>query len=460
MEPVLKLTKNARLGLTVESFGAEGEGVCRHEGMAVFVPRALPGERIIAQITRVEKRYAFARAMEILSASPDRVTPACPYARQCGGCTCQHMAYGAQLAFKRSQAEGCMRHIAGLSVPVQPVLGMQEPWHYRNKIAVPVSGTAENPLLGYYAPRSHRVVDVQRCLIAREEGNQVIAAVRRWMCEWQIAPYDEATHKGIVRHVMMRASRAGEVMAVLVINARTLPREQELIACLREGVPGLVSVCMSVNMRPDNVILGDSYRVLWGQERLRDTLCGNAFLLSPLSFFQVNPEQTERLYRTALDFAQLRGDETVADVYCGAGTITLMLARHAARVIGIEIVPDAIRDAKENARLNGVENAQFYCGAAEDVLPELVRQGLRPDVIVLDPPRKGADEAVLRAIAVAQPARVVYISCNPATQARDAKILCAMGYAAQRCQPVDMFCQTAGVENVMLFERQQAAEQP
>ena len=236
--------------------------------------------------------------------------------------------------------------------------------------------------------------------------------------------------------------------------------EQELIACLREGVPGLVSVCMSVNMRPDNVILGDSYRVLWGQERLRDTLCGNAFLLSPLSFFQVNPEQTERLYRTALDFAQLRGDETVADVYCGAGTITLMLARHAARVIGIEIVPDAIRDAKENARLNGVENAQFYCGAAESILPELVRQGLRPDVIVLDPPRKGADEAVLRAIAVAQPARVVYISCNPATQARDARILCAMGYAAQRCQPVDMFCQTAGVENVMLFERRQAAEQP
>ena len=230
----MKLTKNARLELTVESFGAEGEGVCRYEGMAVFVQRALPGERIIAQITRVEKRYAFARAMEILSASPDRVTPACPYARQCGGCTCQHMAYGAQLAFKRSQVEGCMRHIAGLSVPVQPVLGMQEPWHYRNKIAVPVSGTAENPLLGYYAPRSHRVVDVQRCLIAREEGNQVVAAVRRWMCEWQIAPYDEATHKGIVRHVMMRASRAGEVMAVLVINARTLPRERELIA--RPGI--------------------------------------------------------------------------------------------------------------------------------------------------------------------------------------------------------------------------------
>ena len=331
MERILKLTKNARLELTVESFGAEGEGVCRYEGMAVFVPRALPGERIIAQITRVEKRYAFARAMEILSASPDRVTPACPYARQCGGCTCQHMAYGAQLAFKRSQVEGCMRHIAGLSVPVQPVLGMQEPWHYRNKIAVPVSGTAENPLLGYYAPRSHRVVDVQRCLIAREEGNQVVAAVRRWMREWQIAPYDEATHKGNVRHVMMRASRAGEVMAVLVVNARTLPHERELIACLREGVPGLVSVCVSVNMRPDNVILGDSYRVLWGQERLRDTLCGNTFLLSPLSFFQVNPEQTERLYRTALDFAQLRGDETVADVYCGAGTITLMLAPCCAR---------------------------------------------------------------------------------------------------------------------------------
>ena len=454
------MKKDDLIEVTIEDLSEEGTGIGKFEGMTFFIKDAVIGDRVRAKIMKMKKNYGFARLMEVLTPSPDRVEPLCPVARQCGGCTCQHMAYGAQLAFKRSQVEGCMRHIAGLSVPVQPVLGMQEPWHYRNKIAVPVSGTAENPLLGYYAPRSHRVVDVQRCLIAREEGNQVVAAVRRWMCEGQIAPYDEATHKGNVRHVMMRASRAGEVMAVLVVNARTLPHERELIACLREGVPGLVSVCVSVNMRPDNVILGDSYRVLWGQERLRDTLCGNTFLLSPLSFFQVNPEQTERLYRTALDFAQLRGDETVADVYCGAGTITLMLARHAARVIGIEIVPDAIRDAKENARLNGVENAQFYCGAAESILPELVRQGLRPDVIVLDPPRKGADEAVLRAIAVAQPARVVYISCNPATQARDARILCAMGYAAQRCQPVDMFCQTAGVENVMLFERQQAAEQP
>ncbi len=450
-EFILKLTKNMRLELTVEAFGTDGEGVCRHEGMTVFVPRALPGEKITAQITRVEKRYAFARAVELLSASPDRVDPACPYARMCGGCSCQHMSYDAQLRFKHSQVEGCMRHIAGLDVPVQPVIGMEEPWHYRNKIAVPVSGTVKEPLIGYYAPRSHRVVDAKQCLLARTEGNRAIAAVRQWMIDCGIAPYDEITHRGLVRHIMVRSGRAGEVMVVLVINAVKLPCEQELIAALQANVPGLVSVCVSVNQRPDNVILGDSYRVLWGAERLHDTLCGNDFMLSPLSFFQVNPEQTEKLYHAALDFAQLRGGETVADVYCGAGTITLMLARHAARVIGIEIVPDAIRDAKKNAELNGVENAQFYCGAAENILPELVEQGLRPDVVVLDPPRKGADEAVLQAIAVAKPERVVYISCNPATQARDAKILCALGYQAETCRPVDMFCQTSGIENVMLF---------
>lgn len=447
----MKLEKNARLELTVEGFGAEGEGVCHHEGMAIFVPRALPEERILAQITRVEKRYAFARVMEVLTPSAQRVQPACPYAKLCGGCSCQHMSYAAQLDFKRAQVENCMRHIAAQTIAVQPVIGMDEPWHYRNKISVPVSGSKGAPLIGYYAPRSHRVVDVERCLIAREQGNSVIAAVRKWMQEYAIAPYDERTHTGLIRHIMMRVSQAGQVMAVLIVNGERVPHEEELVACLQKDVQGLSSVCLSPNTRADNVILGNHYCVLWGEERLRDTLCGNDFLLSPLSFFQVNAQQTEKLYHTALQLADLHGDEIVADVYCGAGTITLMLARHAKQVVGIEIVPDAIRDAKANAKLNGIENAQFHCGAAEDILPALVEQGLRPDVIVLDPPRKGADEAVLRAIAVAQPKRVVYISCNPATQARDVKILCEMGYTPGVCQPVDMFCQTAGVENVCLL---------
>ncbi len=447
----MSLTKNMRLEMTVESFGAQGEGVCHHEGMAVFVNRALPGERILAQITKVEKRHAFAHLVQVLTSSPDRVLPACPYEKRCGGCVCQHMSYEAQLRFKRGQVENCMRHIGGMSVPVREVLGMQNPWKYRNKIAMPVAGEAGQVQMGYYAQRSHCVIDVRSCMLARKPADTVCAVVRRWMNENGIAPYQEATHRGLVRHVMMRISRSGSVMVVLVINGHKLPHADKLISQLQKEVPGLISVCISPNCQRGNVIIGSTYQVLWGEERLCDTLCGNAFLLSPLSFFQVNPEQTEKLYQTALEFAALQGSEHVADVYCGAGTISLMLARRAKWVTGIEVVPDAIRDAKNNAQMNGVENATFLCGAAENVLPELVEQGMRPDVIVLDPPRKGADEAVLSAVVQAGPQRVVYVSCNPATQARDARILCERGYHAAVCQPVDMFSQTAGIENVMLF---------
>lgn len=452
----MTLQKNMRLELTVEDFGAQGEGICRHEGMAVFVPRALPGEKILAQIVKVEKRHAFARVVEVLSASPARVEPACPYYVQCGGCVCQHMDYASQLRFKQKQVEGVMRHIAGLDVTVRETLGMEEPWHYRNKTALPVAGTPDMPQIGYYAQRSHRVVEIENCLIAKPESDAVNAVVRAWMEKYQIPPYSEERHSGLVRHVMTRVSRKGECMAVLVINGDKLPRSNELLEMLREKVQALVSLCISVNKARGNVILGRTYQTLWGDERLCDTLCGHEFRLSPLSFFQVNPVQTEKLYGTALAFAGLTGDELVADVYCGAGTISLMLARHAKHVVGIEIVPDAIRDAKENAKRNGVENAEFRCGAAEDVLPELVDNGLRPDVIVIDPPRKGCEENVIMAIAKAQPQRVVYVSCNPATQARDAKLLCENGYVAVDCQPVDMFCQTAGVENVMLFKRKDA----
>lgn len=452
-ETNLTLNKNMRLELTVESFGAQGEGICRYEGMAVFVARALPGERILAQITKVEKRYAYAHLVEVLEPSPDRIVPVCPYEKQCGGCVCQHMSYEAQLCFKREQVQGCISHIAGLDVEVQPVLGADHPWKYRNKISMPVAGEPGNVLMGYYAQRSHRVVDVHGCLLAREPADIVCETVREWMNTYRIAPYHEETHKGLIRHVVMRINRLGEAMVVLVANGDALPHAKELQEMLLQRVPKMVSLCLSVNKKSGNVILGDRYSVIWGQERLRDELCGNAFLLSPLSFFQVNPEQTEKLYATALEFAQLSGNELVADVYCGAGTISLMLARKARKVIGIEVVPDAIRDAKHNAKMNGVENAGFYCGTAETVLPQMVSEGLRPDVIVLDPPRKGAEAAVLEAVAKAAPVRVVYVSCNPATQARDAKILCEMGYQATKCQPVDMFCHTAGVENVMLFEK-------
>ena len=447
------LHKNQQIELTVDSFGAQGEGVARYEGMPVFIPLALPGERVRALIVKVEKRYAFGKVLAVLAAAPQRVQPPCPYYPRCGGCACQHMDYAAQLDFKRAQVENCMRHIAGLEVPVAPVLGMETPWHYRNKIAMPVAGTAQKPQIGYYAPRSHRVIDVERCLLAQDASERACAAVRRWMIAEGIAPYQEETHTGVLRHVMTRVSRRGQLMLVLVINAKRLPHADSLLALLQNDVPELISLCVSVHMKPGNVILGETCQTIWGADRLEDTLCGNRFFLSPLSFFQINPQQTERLYRAALDFAALTGRERVADLYCGAGTISLMLARGAAHVTGIEIVPDAIRDARKNAEINGVSNADFLCAPAEEALPRLVAQGLRPDVIVLDPPRKGADAAVLQAILRCAPPRVVYVSCNPATQARDARILCEGGYRAAACQPVDMFCQTAGVETVLLLSK-------
>lgn len=447
----MQLKKNDRLQLHIDSFGAQGEGVAHQEGMPVFIPCALPGEDVLAQIVKVEKRYAFARVVEMLKSAPERVEPPCPYNKYCGGCVCQHMTYASQLEFKRAQVENCLRHIAAIDVPVLPALGMDEPWHYRNKISMPVAGAAGAAQIGYYAARSHRVVDVQSCLLSCQAADRVIAVVREWMNQERIPPYDEETHSGLVRHVMTRVSRDGRLMAVLVINAAKLPKADILLKLLRARVPEMVSLCVSPNTKRGNVILGDDYQVIWGEKRLEDTLCGNRFLLSPLSFFQVNPVQTEKLYQTALDFASLTGGETVADVYCGAGTISLLLAKAARQVTGIEVVPQAIEDARANAALNGVTNAAFYCGAAEEVLPRLVAEGLRPDVVVLDPPRKGAEPAVLQAIADSAPQRVVYVSCNPATQARDARILCDFGYQVQRCQPVDMFCQTAGVENVMLF---------
>lgn len=447
------MRKNELLTLRVEGFGAEGEGVAHENGMAVFIPRALPGELVETRIVKAEKRFAFGRVERIMEASSERRTPPCPYAVTCGGCSLQHMSYESQLEFKRGQVRDCFRHIAGLEVDVPPVLGMEEPYHYRNKISLPVGGGVGQPVIGYYAPRSHRITDIQSCLIAKEPSDTLVRVCREWMIRYGIEPYHEENHSGLIRHIMMRVSRQGDVMAVLVIRKKELPYSEELLKMLREALPQLVSLCVSVNPTPGNVILGRDYRVLWGEERLKDTLCGSEFLLSPLSFFQINAEQTEKLYNTALKFANLSGDETVADLYCGAGTISMLLARHAHFVTGIEIVPDAVRDAKENAVRNGVSNVRFYCGEAEKQLPLLAEQGLKADVVVLDPPRKGAEEAVLRTVAAIAPKRVVYVSCNPATQARDAKLLTSLGYQITDCQSVDMFCQTAGIENVLGFAR-------
>ncbi len=448
------MKKNDILTLDIERLGGEA-GIAHADGLTVFVQNALPGEMVRAQIQKVAKTHAFGKTFEVVISSPERAVPPCPHFDKCGGCACQHMTYALSLEMKRTQVQDAFQRIGGIAIDVPPVLGMDDPWHYRNKTTLPVGGTSAAPQIGFFAPRSHRIIDIDTCLIAKSESDTVGRVVRLWMQKFSIAPYQEESRVGIVRHVMSRVSKAGEVMAVLVATTDHLPHQAELIAMLRAALPGLVSVCLNVNKRADNVILGDSFRVLYGTERLNDTLCGLRFSLSPLSFFQINPTQTEVLYQTALAFAGLTGDELVADLYCGAGTISLMLAQKARQVIGIEIVPDAIHDAQQNAINNGIPNAEFHAGAAEELLPKLVEQGLRLDVIVLDPPRKGLEPPVIAAILAAAPQRIVYVSCDPATQARDVKMLAEGGYTLQKVQPVDMFCHTAHVENVALLVRKQ-----
>lgn len=447
------LKKNDEITVEIERFGSE-MGIAHLDGMTLFVENALPGERVLARAQRVEKSCAFLKTLSVLAPAPGRVAPPCPYYEKCGGCVCQHMAYPLSLEMKRERVQDALRRIGGLSLPVPPVLGMDSPWHYRNKASMPVGGERGRAQIGFYAPRSHRIVPVESCLIAREESNQVAAVFQRWMEKFQIEPYQEASRQGLIRHIMSRVSRRGQVMAVVVAARERVPHERELTAMLLSGVPGLASVYLNINKRGDNVILGPESRLLYGAERLEDTLCGLTYQLSPLSFFQVNPVQTEKLYQLALDYAGLTGGELAADLYCGAGTISLLLAQKARHVVGIEIVPQAILDAEENARRNGVENVEFHAAAAEKLLPQLVEKGLRPQVVVLDPPRKGCEEAVLAAIAQAAPERVVYVSCDPATLARDAKFLCAHGFQALRCQSVDMFCQTGHVETVMSLVQQ------
>lgn len=452
------MRKNEIIRLKADALGADLEGVGRHEGMAVFVPGLLPGEETDVRIVKAQQRFAFGR-MERLpeAAAAIRQKPDCPYYPRCGGCSGRHMTYAATLEAKRRQVADCFQRIGKIEADVPPVLGMAQPYAYRNKTALPVGGTKTEPKLGFFAPRSHDIIAIDSCLNAMEPANALCQAFLRWMKAHRIAPYDEATHTGLVRHLVIRVNRRGEAMVTVVVNGGGLPQEASLADALMEK--GAVSVIINENREKTNVILGRRFRTVRGPETLRDELCGLTFELSPAAFFQVNPEQTEVLYRTALDFAQLQPSDTLCDVYCGAGTITLMMARHCRQALGIEIVPQAIDNARENARRNAVENVDFRVGAAEEALPALVAEGLRPDVIVIDPPRKGVEPAVIEAIAKAAPRRVVYVSCNVATQARDAALLAEKGYRLDRLQPVDMFCWTSGVECVAAFSREDAIDQ-
>ncbi|MHC1785599.1 MAG: 23S rRNA (uracil(1939)-C(5))-methyltransferase RlmD [Christensenellales bacterium] len=451
------MQKNDVLTLEVEGFGAEAEGLCRHEGQVVFVPGALAGERIEAVVVKAAKNHAYGRLLRLIRGSPHRVQPPCPYYPRCGGCSCQHMDYATELDFKRTCISDALQRIGGLSIQVPPVQGMSDPWHYRNKASLPLTLSEGQPLSGFYMRRSHHVIPTAACLISRPQSDLASRIVTGWMARFGVSLYDEVAHSGLVRHIMTRVSRTGQVMVVLIINGESLPHQDDLIGALRLGLPGLVSLCISVNTQRGNTILGAGYSVLWGEERLRDSLCGFSYLLSPLSFFQVNPEQAERLYRCALALAEPRPDDLVIDLYCGAGTISSLFAARAREVIGIELVAQAVEDAHMNARLNGIQNLRFMQGAAERLMPQLAAQGSRPDIIVLDPPRKGAEEAVLQAVCQAAPRRIIYVSCHPGTQARDARYLCEHGYLVTACQPFDMFCHTAEVENVLRFDRKEGA---
>ncbi len=455
------IQKNQMLSLRCSRLGAELEGICEFEGQTVFVEGALPGEQLEAKALKVQPRYAFAKLMTLQIKSPDRQEPFCPVYEQCGGCSAQHMRYEATLQAKRQNVLDCLARIGRLRLDqsdVPSVWGAEQPLRCRNKTSLPVGGDGHKPELGFYRKRSHHIVPIDDCPVAMGEVGAVIAAVKRWMRQAGVQPYDEATRQGWLRHVVVRTVREGSLMVLLVATSANPPQTSLLIAELQAHVPGFCALHVSVNTRTDNVILGTASQKLFGQDTIQEELLGLAFEISPLSFFQVNPAQTEKLYQCAIDFAGLAPTDTVVDAYAGTGTIALCMARHAARVIGIEVVPQAVESARRNAERNHIQNVAFHCATVEEKLPELVAEGLRPDVVVLDPPRRGVEHAVIQAVLQAAPRRVVYISCYVPTQARDIALLVQGGYRLETCQPVDLFCYAGGVENVCMLSRAQKKE--
>lgn len=455
MKQIIPVKQGDNITLTVNGLGSSGEGVGKYEGFTVFVKGALPEEEVRITITLVKKSYAVGALEEIVKASAERVEPACPVYKECGGCQLQHLSYKGQLECKRQQVQDALTRIGHLNLEALPVLGAAEPWSYRNKMQFPAAADAEGVLhIGCYATATHSVVDTDACMISKEANNAIMKTVRTWMQHYNISAYDEKTGKGLVRHIMGRVGvHSGEVMAVIITSGYDIPHRGVLIEWLKRYVPGLVSVVQNINKKQTNVVMGSKTRVLYGPESIKDSLGSLSFHISAQAFFQVNSEQAEKLYNKALEFAALSGKETVVDVYCGTGTISLYLARHAKQVYGIEIVAPAIENAKKNAEENKCANAEFICGDAAVELPKLLAGGVRPDVLVVDPPRAGCEQKVLAAIAEVQPERVVYVSCNPASLARDLAFMEQHGYKAIVAQPVDMFPMTSHVETVVLLGR-------
>ena len=434
----------------IEGYASGGEGVARIGGMAVFVKGALRGERAEVLIEHIGHSAAWGRVERLLEPSPARVEPDCPWYGVCGGCQFRHMTYEEELEAKRRRVEDALRRIGGTDLPVSVIHGAKNTLRYRNKVQFPVSEGA----IGYYRGRTHQVVDIDDCLLQPEVDTACRAAVKEWMERFRVPAYDERTGRGLVRHLFLRTNSAVEVLCCIVANGKTLPHGAELADGLRAAAPGLAGVVLSVNTRKTNVILGQEFLTLWGRDWLEEELCGHTFRLSVPSFFQVNRAQTETLYRRTLDFAGLTGTETVVELYCGIGTISLTLAERAKQVIGVEVVPQAVEDAKENAARSGLAHkTRFECGDAAGLAAALDKEGVRPDIVVVDPPRKGLAPEVVDAIAKMGPDRVVYVSCDPATLARDVKRFGALGYAPARAEAVDLFPRTAHVETVVLLSK-------
>ena len=445
------LEKGSIYTAVIDGYSSEGLGIARVNGAVVFVPHAVRGEEVDLRITKVMKTSCAGEIVKIHDPSPERMEPECPYAGKCGGCAYRHLTYPEELWAKRQRVQDALTRIGGLELTVEEILGTKNPEHYRNKSQYPVGADGS---IGFFQARTHKVVPIRRCLIQTEAADRTAQAVGEWMRRYKISAYDETTGKGLVRHVCVRVNRKGESLCCVVVNGNKVPREPELAAYVTAAVPHTVGVLLNSNTRRGNVVLGDKYRTLFGRNYLMDTLCGLEFKLSMPSFYQVNRDQAEVLYGKALKFAGLTGNETVLDLYCGIGTITLCLAKAAKRVIGAEIVPPAIRDAKENALRNHIENAEFFCGDAADIAAKLESDGLRPDVVTVDPPRKGLAPEVIASVAAMGPEKVVYVSCDPATLGRDVKIFREFGYEAKRAAAVDMFPGTAHVETVVLLSRE------
>ena len=446
--------KNAVHTVEVTGYTAEGLGVARLEGRVIFIPGTIRGESWQVQLLKVRTNVAWAKGVKLLVPSPERLEPDCPLAGRCGGCQYRHMTYREELEAKRQRVQDALTRVGGASLELPPVLGAELPLRYRNKVQFPVARERQGLAVGYYRARSHDVLDVEDCLLQPEGVTALRRAFKNWMERYRVPAYDEGSGSGLIRHLYVRTNQKGEALCCVVANGRRIPHAPELVQALRQAEPALAGLVLNTNTRDTNVILGPDYRTVWGQDFLEEELCGMTFRLSVPSFFQINRAQTERLYEKALEFAALTGQETVLDLYCGIGTISLALARRAGQVIGAEIVPEAIEDAEANARRNGVANVRFLCGDAGQAAFQLAQEGVRPQVICVDPPRKGLAPEVPEVLASMVPERIVYVSCDPATLARDVKRFGALGYQAEQAQAVDLFPRTQHVETIVLLGRE------